>query len=108
MESEGENELAFQRNHNALDRVDLDDSVSSDTADSEIERIQTNSPDASLHGTCTPGDRGLARTRKEEDIILRTIETAKALGSNTLDLCNKGLRLLPEEVFELQHLEVDL
>jgi len=83
------------------DDVETDETASTS---SEIERIQSRSPGRT--GRDSPPERGLAKTKKQENIILKTIEKTNALGSNTLDLGNKGLLQMPYEVLELSNLEV--
>lgn len=82
------------------DGEDSEDSANSTS--SELDRIGAGSR---ASGAGTPTERGLAKSKREEDIILKTIETTKALGSNTLDLCHKGLLQIPHEILELSHLE---
>ncbi|XP_069139582.1 leucine-rich repeat-containing protein 27-like isoform X2 [Argopecten irradians] len=82
------------------DGEDSEDSANSTS--SELDRIEAGSR---ASGAGTPTERGLAKSKREEDIILKTIETTKALGSNTLDLCHKGLLQIPHEILELSHLE---
>ncbi|XP_033756544.1 leucine-rich repeat-containing protein 27-like isoform X2 [Pecten maximus] len=90
---------------------DFDDNIQSDGEDSEDSANSTSSElgrigaGSRASGAGTPTERGLAKTKREEDIILKTIETTKALGSNTLDLCHKGLLQIPHELLELSHLE---
>lgn len=54
----------------------------------------------------SPSVRALAKTRQQEEEVLQIIRQVDALGANTLDLSNKGLLHLPEEVLELKGLEV--
>ncbi|XP_046371501.1 leucine-rich repeat-containing protein 27-like isoform X2 [Haliotis rufescens] len=53
----------------------------------------------------SPSVRALAKTRQQEEEVLQIIRQVDALGANTLDLSNKGLLHLPEEVLELKGLE---
>ncbi|XP_046556441.1 leucine-rich repeat-containing protein 27-like [Haliotis rubra] len=53
----------------------------------------------------SPSVRALAKTRQQEEEVLQIIRQVEALGANTLDLSNKGLLHLPEEVLELKGLE---
>lgn len=87
---------------------DEQDSVSNESESSEIERLGTATPVENGIPLETPTERGVAKTKKLEDIIFRIIAQAKALGSNTVDLCGKGVRQIPEELLELSHLEVNL
>lgn len=90
---------------------DFDQNIPSDGEDSEDSANSTSSElnrigaGSRASGAGTPTERGLAKSKREEDIILKTIETTKALGSNTLDLCHKGLLQIPHEILELSHLE---
>ena len=52
-----------------------------------------------------------AQTRRKlklKEAIASQIAEAKALGSVSLDLCNKELRKIPDELLELSQLEVGL
>ncbi|OWF51769.1 leucine-rich repeat-containing protein 27-like isoform X3 [Mizuhopecten yessoensis] len=90
---------------------DFDENIQSDGVDSEDSANSTSSElgrigaGSRASGAGTPTERGLAKTKREEDIILKTIEATKALGSNTLDLCHKGLLQIPHEIWELSNLE---
>ncbi|XP_060082531.1 leucine-rich repeat-containing protein 27-like [Ylistrum balloti] len=90
---------------------DFDENIQSDGEDSEDSANSISSElgrigaGSRASGAGTPTERGLAKTKREENIILKTIETTKALGSNTLDLCHKGLLQIPHEILELSNLE---
>lgn len=81
------------------DHFDLTESLLDSTC-SELERLEPESRGE------TPAERAIANTRKEEDRALRLIQEAQALGANTLDLSNKGLIQIPDELLRLQNLEV--
>ncbi|XP_062609001.1 leucine-rich repeat-containing protein 27-like isoform X4 [Saccostrea cucullata] len=81
-----------------IDKLDLEGNDGS--CESEIDRLELYSP-----GLDSPTERGVAKTKKEEDLILKIIKQTKALGSNTLELCNKGLLQIPRELLELNNLE---
>ena len=83
---------------------DENDSGSDESESSEIERLETATPIE--NNIETPTERGIAKTKSSEDLILKIIAQTKALGSNTLDLGGKGLRQIPEELLELSQLEV--
>ncbi|ESO83099.1 hypothetical protein LOTGIDRAFT_236873 [Lottia gigantea] len=70
-----------------------------DSASSELDALRLNSREATL------SDRGLARSQKLEDAILSEIKKTVALGSNTLDLSNKGLLQIPDEILKMPTLE---
>ncbi|XP_052771932.1 leucine-rich repeat-containing protein 27-like isoform X1 [Mya arenaria] len=78
-------------------------SENGDSTSSELERLDNNSPCPS--GSDSPTERGIAKTRKKEEKILRIIEETSKLGSNTLDLTNKGMRQFPSEILEMPQLE---
>lgn len=80
-------------------------SENGDSTSSELERLENNaSPCPS--GADSPTERGIAKTRKQEEYILRLIQEASALGTNTLDLSHKGMRQFPSEILEMPQLEV--
>lgn len=78
---------------------------SDSSLDSELERLGNESP-ITTAGLDSPTPRGIGKTAKKENEILKIIEEAKALGSNTIDLCHKGLLKIPKELLELSNLEV--
>ncbi|XP_061180066.1 leucine-rich repeat-containing protein 27-like isoform X3 [Saccostrea echinata] len=84
--------------HPDIDKLDLEGNDGS--CESEIDRLELYSP-----GLDSPTERGVAKTKKEEDLILKIIKQTKALGSNTLELCDKGLLQIPRELLELNNLE---
>ncbi|KAK3589708.1 hypothetical protein CHS0354_021028 [Potamilus streckersoni] len=89
---------------NGGDALDITESENGDSTSSELERLNENtSPTPSSRDT--PTERGIARTKRQEEKILRTIEQTKALGANTLDLSNHGLLIVPSELLELTNLE---
>lgn len=91
------------------ERKDDDNSCSDESESSEIERLGTATPigyNESLPAE-TPTERGIAKTKSTEELILKIIAQSKALGSNTLDLGGKGVRRIPEEMLELSQLEVN-
>ncbi|XP_052102130.1 leucine-rich repeat-containing protein 27-like isoform X4 [Mytilus californianus] len=83
------------------------ESGSEESESSEIERLDTATPVESYDNnpTETPTERGIAKTKKAEELILKIIGQTKALGSNTLDLGSKGVRQIPNELLELSQLE---
>ncbi|CAC5425933.1 unnamed protein product [Mytilus coruscus] len=83
------------------------ESGSEESESSEIERLDTATPVESYDNipTETPTERGIAKTKKAEELILKIIGQTKALGSNTLDLGSKGVRQIPIELLELSQLE---
>lgn len=92
-----------------VDFHDNDDSDSNESESSEIERLGNATPvEYNVNGLLpaeTPTERGLAKTKAAEELILKIIGQAKALGSNTLDLGEKGIRQIPEELLQLSQLE---
>ena len=90
---------------NDEDAVEETRSEAGDSTSSELERLeQTNSPCPS--GSDSPTERGIARSKKQENVILKLIDDACALGSNTLDLSCKGIRQFPSEILEMPQIEV--
>lgn len=91
-----------------VDDNEEDESGSEESESSEIERLDTATPVESYDTvpTETPTERGIAKTKKAEELILKIIGQTKALGSNTLDLGSKGVRQIPSELLELSQLEV--
>lgn len=89
---------------NGNDSLEIAHSENGDSTSSELERLQNVSPCPS--GSDSPTERGIAKTRKEEDIILKLIKEANVLGSNTLDLSHKGMRQFPSEILEMPQIEV--
>jgi hypothetical protein len=55
----------------------------------------------------TPADTAFARTKREEEAVLNCIEQARAIGSKTLDLNGKHLLAVPDELMQMEELEVD-
>ncbi|VDI52649.1 leucine-rich repeat-containing protein 27-like isoform X1 [Mytilus edulis] len=90
-----------------VDDNEEDESGSEESESSEIERLDTATPVESYDNvpTETPTERGIAKTKKAEELILKIIGQTKALGSNTLDLGSKGVRQIPSELLELSQLE---
>ena len=81
-------------------------SENGDSTSSELERLEDNySPCPS--GIDSPTERGIAKNKKSEDLILKLIHEANALGTNTLDLSHKGMRQFPSEILEMPQLEVN-
>lgn len=93
-------EMADLEEHPDLDNLDIE-GVIDGSSESEIDRLELCSP-----GLDSPTERGVAKTKKEEDLILKIIKQTKVLGSNTLELCDKGLLQIPRELLELNNLEV--
>ena len=90
---------------NEEDAIEEARSEAGDSTSSELERLgQNNSPCPS--GSDSPTERGIAKTKKKENAILKVIDEACALGSNTLDLACKGMRQFPSEILEMPQLEV--
>ena len=89
---------------NGNDSLEIARSENGDSTSSELERLGEASPCPS--GTDTPTERGLAKSRKLEELILKRIQEANALGANTLDLSHKGMRQFPSEILEMTQLEV--
>ncbi|KAL3863250.1 hypothetical protein ACJMK2_005015 [Sinanodonta woodiana] len=89
---------------NGGDALDITESENGDSTSSELERLNENISPTPSRGD-TPTERGIARTKRQEDKILKTIEQTKALGANTLDLSNQGLLIVPSELLELTNLE---
>ncbi|KAH3788467.1 hypothetical protein DPMN_166611 [Dreissena polymorpha] len=83
--------------------AELARSENGDSTSSELERLQNSSPCPS--GTESPTERGIAKSKKQEQHILRIIAEATKLGTNTLDLSNKGMRQFPSEILEMPQLE---
>ncbi|XP_048747713.1 leucine-rich repeat-containing protein 27-like isoform X2 [Ostrea edulis] len=92
-------EMADLEEHPDLDNLDIE-GVIDGSSESEIDRLELCSP-----GLDSPTERGVAKTKKEEDLILKIIKQTKVLGSNTLELCDKGLLQIPRELLELNNLE---
>lgn len=91
--------------HDGEEANDIARSENGDSTSSELERLENNaSPCPS--GSDSPTERGIAKTKKQEEHILRLIEEATALGTNTLDLSHKGMRQFPSEILEMPQLEV--
>ena len=89
---------------NADESLEIARSENGDSTSSELERLDNVSPCPS--GADTPTERGIAKTRKAEEQILKRIQEANALGANTLDLSHKGMRQFPSEILEMPQLEV--
>lgn len=88
----------------ADESLEIARSENGDSTSSELERLNNVSPCPS--GADSPTERGIAKTKKQEEIILRLIEEAAALGTNTLDLSNKKMRQIPSEIMEMPQIEV--
>lgn len=88
---------------NADESLEIARSENGDSTSSELERLDNVSPCPS--GADTPTERGIAKTRKAEEQILKRIQEANALGANTLDLSHKGMRQFPSEILEMPQLE---
>ena len=89
---------------NVDDSLEIAKSENGDSTSSELERLDNVSPCPS--GADSPTERGIAKTRKAEDHILKIIKEANALGTNTLDLSHKGVRQFPSEILEMPQIEV--
>lgn len=92
--------------HEGDESLEIARSENGDSTSSELERLENTSPCPS--GADSPTERGIAKTRKQEEHILRLIEEASALGTNTLDLSNKKMRQFPSEILEMPQLEVKI
>lgn len=92
--------MANPDDHPDIDTLDIGDK-NEESSESEIERLDLCSP-----GLDSPTERGVAKTKKEEDFILKIIRQTKTLGSNTLELCDKGMIQIPRELLDLNNLEV--
>jgi hypothetical protein len=90
----------------ADESLEIARSENGDSTSSELERLNNVSPCPS--GADSPTERGIAKTKKQEETILRLIEEAAALGTNTLDLSNKKMRQIPSEILEMPQIEVIL
>ena len=91
---------------NGNDSLEIANSENGDSTSSELERLDNMSPFPS--GADSPTERGIAKTRKAEERILKLIQEANVLGSNTLDLSHKGMRQFPSEILEMPQIEVKL
>ncbi|XP_060599487.1 leucine-rich repeat-containing protein 27-like isoform X3 [Ruditapes philippinarum] len=87
----------------ADESLEIARSENGDSTSSELERLNNVSPCPS--GADSPTERGIAKTKKQEETILRLIEEAAALGTNTLDLSNKKMRQIPSEILEMPQIE---
>ncbi|XP_045189207.2 leucine-rich repeat-containing protein 27-like isoform X12 [Mercenaria mercenaria] len=87
----------------ADESLEMARSENGDSTSSELERLNNASPCPS--GTDSPTERGIAKTKKQEDVILRSIEEAARLGTNTLDLSHKKMRQIPSEIMEMPQIE---
>ena len=93
--------------HQVDESIEIARSENGDSTSSELERVENNaSPCPS--GADSPTERGIAKTRKQEEHILRLIREASALGTNTLDLSHKKMRQFPSEILEMPQLEVSI
>ena len=100
MKHNSQSEMANPVDHPDIDTLDIGDK-NEESSESEIERLDLCSP-----GLDSPTERGVAKTKKEEDFILKIIRQTKTLGSNTLELCDKGMIQIPRELLDLNNLEV--
>ena len=62
--------------------------------------------DTDFSGMETPADTAFARTKREEEVVLRCIQQARAIGSPTVDLSGKHLMAIPDELMQMEGLEV--
>ena len=62
--------------------------------------------DMDFSGMETPADTAFARTKREEEVVLRCIQQARAIGSPTVDLSGKHLMAIPDELMQMEGLEV--
>ncbi|XP_078310269.1 leucine-rich repeat-containing protein 27-like isoform X6 [Crassostrea virginica] len=99
MKHNSQSEMANPDDHPDIDTLDIGDK-NEESSESEIERLDLCSP-----GLDSPTERGVAKTKKEEDFILKIIRQTKTLGSNTLELCDKGMIQIPRELLDLTNLE---
>lgn len=99
MKHNSQSEMANPDDHPDIDTLDIGDK-NEESSESEIERLDLCSP-----GLDSPTERGVAKTKKEEDFILKIIRQTKTLGSNTLELCDKGMIQIPRELLDLNNLE---
>ncbi|XP_076436909.1 uncharacterized protein LOC143276282 isoform X2 [Babylonia areolata] len=53
----------------------------------------------------TPADTAFARTKREEEAVLRCIQQSRAIGSTTVDLNGKRLMAIPDELMQMEELE---
>lgn len=95
-----ESEMATLDDHPNIDNLDIGDNVD-ESSESEIDRLDLYSP-----GLDSPTERGVAKTKKDEDLILKIIKQTRTLGSNTLELCDKKMLQIPRELLEMNNLEV--
>ena len=54
----------------------------------------------------TPADTAFARTKREEESVLRSIQQARAIASPTVDLSGKHLMAIPDELMQMEDVEV--
>lgn len=94
-----ESEMATLDDHADIDNLDIGDNVD-ESSESEIDRLDLYSP-----GLDSPTERGVAKTKKDEDLILKIIKQTRTLGSNTLELCDKKMLQIPRELLEMNNLE---
>nr|XP_019920749.2 leucine-rich repeat-containing protein 27 isoform X2 [Crassostrea gigas] len=94
-----ESEMATLDDHPDIDNLDIGDNVD-ESSESEIDRLDLYSP-----GLDSPTERGVAKTKKDEDLILKIIKQTRTLGSNTLELCDKKMLQIPRELLEMNNLE---
>lgn len=87
-----------------VESFDDHQSENGDSTSSELERLDHNASPCQSNSD-TPTERGIAKSKKQEDNILRIIEETRALGTNTLDLSQKGMRMLPSEILDMPQLE---
>lgn len=93
--------MATLDDHPEIDNLDIGDNVDG-SSESEIDRLDLYSP-----GLDSPTERGVAKTKKDEDLILKIIKQTRTLGSNTLELCDKKMLQIPRELLEMNNLEVN-
>lgn len=94
-----ETDMATLDDHPEIDNLDIGDNVDG-SSESEIDRLDLYSP-----GLDSPTERGVAKTKKDEDLILKIIKQTRTLGSNTLELCDKKMLQIPRELLEMNNLE---
>jgi len=76
----------------------------SDVEDEELFPLMNDRLSDDGHGE-TPADVSFAKTKRQEVMILNIISNTKGSGDTSLDLSQKNLQSLPEEMFELSHIE---
>ncbi|XP_012945974.1 leucine-rich repeat-containing protein 27 isoform X2 [Aplysia californica] len=95
---EGETEDATLESNFNLSRE------ASDVDDAELYPLMNGTGAGSDDGE-TPADVPFAKTKREEEMILQLIANTKVMKSTSLDLSQKNLQTLPDELLELSHIE---